>query len=315
MRKYSRILMALVACICMVSMIGVNVQASSSFEAYGLGSIIVDYEYDGEVLAGVDFKAYHVAETEDNSEYEMAEGFEDFEIDFPSLSYDEYWISIRNNLQNYVNLNMVEPTVEFTTDENGSYKLDDLEAGLYYISAGNFVADGTAYYSDPILIMVGYFMEEIWMYHYEAAPKVDVLPYEADQGLEVEKVWENISDDSQITDYIEVELYCNGELYDTVTLSRENDWSYEWEGIDQTATWAILETTTLEEYEVEYDYTYFKFIITNTYTGPEVDNYEYDESLPQTGTNAKSIPIYAGIGVGLIIVGAMVSKKGKNNEF
>lgn len=304
-------------CLCMVSTIGATAQATALVDDSSTGSVVIDYTYSDDPLDDVHFKLYHVAGTDDNSSYEMTEEFADFEIDFPSLSYDAYWISIRNNLENYINLNMIEPVQEFISDEFGSYTIKDIEAGLYFISADNVVIGDYAYFSDPILIMVGYYYEseEMWMYHYTAQPKVSVLPYEENQAMVIEKVWDNITISEQIPESIEVELYCNGALYDTVTLSEENLWTYKWEGIDQTAVWAVMETTSLEYFEVEYNYTYFNFVITNTYVGPEVDgNVLLDESLPQTGTQAKMIPIVAGLGVALITVGAYLSKKGKEDE-
>lgn len=316
MKKSARILAVIMMCVYLIPSITLDVQATEDTPITGeLGSVIVDYTYNDDPLDDVVFKVYHVAAKNDDYEYEMAEGFEDFEIDFDSLAYDAYWITTRNNLENHIAINAIEPVDEFVTDEFGYYKLEDLEAGLYIIDAANVVKDTDAYFSDPILIMVGYYFgtEEMWMYHYEVQPKSDVLAYTDDQELTITKVWENVVEGQDIPDEVEVSLYCDGQVYETVSLNSENNWTYTWYNIDQLATWGIQEVTEVEDFDVEYDKTYFDFTVTNTYVGPEV-LVDTTDSLPQTGTQAKMIPIYAGIGLVLIATGVFVDKKGKKNE-
>lgn len=325
MKLRARILAILMICMYMIPSLTVEADTTSQTltteieetDTVGtLGSVAIDYTYNDDPLDDVNFKVYCVAIKNESYQYEMQEGFEDIEIDFDSLAIDSYWISIRNNLENHISCNMIEWVHEFVTDEFGSYTLEGLEAGLYIIDAANVVEGTEVYFSDPILVMVGYYFEseEMWMYHYQVQPKSDVLAYTDDQELTITKVWNNVETWQELPESVEVELYCDGSVYETVVLSEENNWTYTWYNVDQLATWGVKELSEFEYFEVEYDKTYFDFEIINTYNGPEVLAAEYDESLPQTGTEAKMIPIFAGIGISLIAVGAFVDKKGKRNE-
>lgn len=273
-------------------------------------TIYIDYTYNDTPLDDVEFKLYHIAETNEDGEYETLERFSHFEIDYDQLTDETYWIQVSNNLDNYISINNLEPDQGFISDGLGQYEANDLEEGYYIIQAKNKVDDTVVYFSSPVLILVGYFENDIdmWLYYFTVQPKISQVLAEELESVSVEKIWENVSSTSLIPEEIEVQLYCDGELYDTVTLNEENEWFYLWSDVDPTATWGIVELTEFDDYEVNYDRTLNSFAIYNTYVGEGL------EELPQTGSFAHVIPVYAGIGVGLILLGALIGVKGKKDE-
>ena len=62
---------------------------------------------------------------------------------------------------------------------------------------------------------------------------------------------------------IQVELYRNDELQDTVTLSKENRWQYQWQDSDPSADWAVAELTPAC-YRAEYERSGNTFVVHNT---------------------------------------------------
>ncbi len=313
----------------MMFRINTTVQACELYDstyAGELGSIIIDYTYNDNPLDDVDFKVYKIASSV-NDEYDMTEKFVGFEIDFDALTSESYWISVRNNLENYIACKNIEQDMEFVTDCYGKYKIEDLEPGMYYIDAENVVEGNQEFFSEPILIMVGYYYpsDDMWLYHFTVEPKIDMMSYTGTYDITVMKTWEDVPSESLIPEYIEVELYCDGEVYDTVRLTEENGWTYSWYDIDESKEWGVLETTTLQDFEVEYNHTFFTFEIINTYVGDPVEEPEEEpedpsedpdkeETLPQTGTSANQIPITAGIGLVLITVGGVLNRRGREDE-
>ena len=71
---------------------------------------------------------------------------------------------------------------------------------------------------------------------------------------------------------VEVTLYRNGEVYDTVTLSPENDWSYTWEGLTDEFQWTVDEPSVPSGYAKTVRQDGWSFTVVNTH----VDN-------PKTG--------------------------------
>ncbi len=233
------------------------------------GKIIINYTYNDNPLDDVDFRVYQVAKLTENGIYEMMGDFADIEIDFYQLEVTSYWINLKNEIEHYVDYKMIKPEYEFITDDAGNYNLDDLDLGLYYITA-DFTDDGLyAYYSEPLLIFVGQYDEDVerWVYEFTITPKISMFSLDHPATITVNKTWENINNETVIPNSIEVELYCNGIVYDTVTLSEENLWSYTWQNIDLDQVWAVCEKTTLTDFEVSYDRNYYTFEIINTYIG------------------------------------------------
>lgn len=274
-------------------------------------AIVIDYVYNDDPLDDVEFGLYQIAEGTDIDQYEVLDAYSEIEIDFEKLYEESYWLELRNELEHYINYQNLEPDKVFLTDGLGQYTLEDLDAGLYYIEADPCVEDSVVYLSEPILIAVGYYDdgEEKWMHQFTVQPKIEVITLEDARHITVEKVWEDVISSLLVPESIEVALYCNGEVYDTVTLNEANSWYHIWYNVDPDATWAVCELSELEDYEVSYDRTCCDFQITNTYVG------EWEEELPQTGSDANVIPVYAGIGIGLIALGILIGyNKDKGDE-
>ena len=82
----------------------------------------------------------------------------------------------------------------------------------------------------------------------------------------VKKVWAddeagNIARPVNVT----VDLYEDGTLRDTVTLSEENKWQYRWESLDVTSSWTVAEREIPVNYEVMIDYNSQQYVIRNSY--------------------------------------------------
>lgn len=299
------------------SLISVNVFATENveFDEDAKGSIVIDYTHNSEPLDDVDFKVYYIATYVNEHEVVTNEKFADFDIEYAKLSSEEYWITTRDNLENYISVNQIECDMEFITDDLGQYKVEDLSLGLYYIEAESVVNDENLFYSEPIMIFVGQFDddENAWLYHFSIKPKVSVTDFDNAPDITVTKVWENSDDDFVKMQNVEVELYRDGELYDTVVLNEENSWEYTWYDMDPYADWAILETITLQDYNVDYSHDLYEFKIVNTYTGDLPDEPDDpDEEIPQTGSFANQIPIFSGVGLVLILVGFLIKIAGKS---
>lgn len=308
MKNSTKIILVLSTVLLLVSALSVNILAVDTSQD---GSITIDYTYNNNPLDDVHFRVYQVAKLGEDGLYALTSDFQDFELDFYQLEYTSYWIEAKNSLENYIDYQMLTPTHEFLTDDAGNYDLDDLQLGLYYIVA-DFADDGFYYYySEPIMIFVGQFDEDEnkWLYEFIIRPKVSIISLdEFPASLTVNKTWENIDCALLKPDSIEVQLYCNGTVVDTVILNEANLWSYTWYGIDTDQVWAVREKTQLSDFEVSYDRDCFTFEIINTYIG------QTDDEIPQTGSTIYLAAILASAGVVLILLGSLISQRGKYYE-
>ncbi|MFI3173187.1 MAG: Cna B-type domain-containing protein [Eubacteriales bacterium] len=310
-----KIVAALLTCLCVISTFTLTVFATDSspdiIDESTSNTIVIDYIYNDDPLDDVNFKLYQIAAGTEIDQYEVLDTYDELAIDLEELYSESYWIELRNELEHFIDYQNLTPDQIFVTDGLGEYKVDDLEAGLYYIEAEPCVEDSVVYFSEPILIAVGYYDdgEEMWLHHFTLQPKIEMMSLDDAKHITVEKIWVDVVSSLLIPESIEVALYRDGEVYDTVVLNEENDWYYVWYDMDPSATWTVCELTELEDYEVSYDRSCCDFQIINTYVG------SWEEELPQTGSDANVIPVYAGIGIGLIAFGILIGyNKGKDDE-
>ena len=136
----------------------------------------------------------------------------------------------------------------------------------------------------------------------------------------LKKVWDNERDILEYRpDGIDVEIYLDGEVYETVNLNKDNDWTYQWNS-DENGDWNFKELDVPEQYEVAIKIGENNITITNRLrddvTGtpqpePPKDDTTTDEDIPQTGQLWWPVPVMAVVGVLLIVLGLKLGFKGE----
>lgn len=118
----------------------------------------------------------------------------------------------------------------------------------------------------------------------------------------VEKVWSS-DDGASRPDSVTVALYDGNTLYDTVKLSKENNWTYHWENASVTGNWQVQEINIPKGYTPSYRVSGNTTTITNTYR------------LIQTGQLNWPIAVLGGLGVLLLVLGgAMMLTRRKRDH-
>lgn len=190
--------------------------------------------------------------------------------------------------------------VEKTTQEiNGKFIVEftDLKPGLYLIENdigfGTKVIDGEEkevnYQPTPYLICLPNWMTTAANpeYHWETDIKADysnkidfIAPInpgpdpENPPGypLRVSKIWldENGKklNENEHPNSIQVQLWRDNELYETVTLNQSNGWTKTWDKLDAKHRWTITEVP-VDGYTTDIDRLLFNYLITNTVKPPD----------------------------------------------
>lgn len=135
-----------------------------------------------------------------------------------------------------------------------------------------------------------------------------------------------------------MEIYRDLELYQTVVLSEENDWYYEWRDFDY-YDFRVREVVVPDGFRVEYDSNDTQYLIKNVLVPPpETTSISTDqtettttvssttlvttatsERIPQTGQLWWPVPVLGLLGVLLVAVGlrfrAMENRNDENESF
>ena len=144
--------------------------------------------------------------------------------------------------------------------------------------------------------------------------------------MENRTFWEDGGHEAERPESIVVQLLCGGKVYDTVTLSQDNSWRYQWENLSAGCAWSVVEKTVPDGYTVTVDRQGLTFLVTNTCgeeqpeepgepeepdTPDEPDTPEEPETpggqdepkLPQTGLLWWPVPLLACCGLLLFLIG------------
>ena len=127
----------------------------------------------------------------------------------------------------------------------------------------------TCTFEPALVALPGLGAEGLWQYDVAVAAKPDILTQpDADVEMKVLKLWKGDESRSDRPKSIEVEIFRNGESYETITLSAENNWSYTWTAKDDGTNWNVVERNIPEGYTMTVEERDTAFVLTNTRSTP-----------------------------------------------
>ena len=276
-KRFLSLLLALAAglivvcplCVCAA---GLDTDADASMTLY--------YQKDGEAFPGLNIAIHRVAQALPDGSFALVAPFSSYPISIHGITRQEQWTAVTDTLVSCVAAQQVPPSREMQTDQDGIARFDALQTGLYFVCGA--VAEGAyaQYEFRPFMIYVPTPQPDgTYDYHVEARPKcAGVLPK---THYTVTKLWQDAGDSAARPQEILVDIYRDGILVDTQTLSAGNNWSYTWQAVGEgTEHWTVAERTVPEGYTVSVQQNGSVFSIINT------DRESAFEAPPQTGDAA-----------------------------
>lgn len=232
------------------------------------GSItIVDKTHEGELLADIDVQLYKVAEFTDNSRTHIVldDTFKDFELDLDNLISSGDAEESARLCENFIAGHSIQPLAATVTDQNGKAVFSNINDGIYLVvqnqrDASNYTVTSTPFYVQmPNVDKDGNVNYQVTTY-----PKNGVTYPQESYDISVVKIWkDNNNRDKTRPESIQVGLYGNGELNETVTLSDINNWSYAWNDLSKDVNWDVQEIEIPDSYRMKSERNQNQFIITN----------------------------------------------------
>ncbi len=211
-------------------------------------SLTVEYIYSGKYLPGIKFDIFKVAEFTDDAHFELCGPFAGYAVDINS-SDDESRMAAANVLYGNAVRDGVSPGYSGVTDDSGKCRFQNLASGLYLIATLQSEYDGYLYSAAPYLIGLPNRVREKydWNYDITTNPKPERIkvPDSSDSDaytdIHVLKVWDNGNNPEKQPEELKVSIYCDGKLYNSVTLNESNRWSHTWERLSRGSNWVIAE--------------------------------------------------------------------------
>ena len=273
MKKQNSIYIKLiVAAFMFLTIFALPVQAAKN------GSItIIDKTYEGKLLENINVKLYKVADFTDNSRSEivMKDAFKDFELDIDKLVSSDALEESARLCESFIREHSIKPLATNITDENGKAVFSDISDGIYLVMQSQVNSDEYTVTSVPFYVQVP-FVDKNGNVNYQVTtyPKNEVVYPEDMDELSVIKIWkDNNNKDKMRPDYIEVGLYGNGQLKETVVLNNLNNWSYTWSDLSKDVVWNVEEIKVPDNYRMTSERNQNHITITNEFDS-DGDSYE-----------------------------------------
>ena len=227
----------------------------------------IHYQYETTNLGGATLYLYRVADRSDFSVFQPIAPFDSYlqaesrkdgaevGVERLDLSTNTAWQGLANTLKGWVvsssTEEKAEPIATLQTDADGNAAFPELTPGLYLVYADSLRSGRTTYTSEPTLIALPAmnYEENSWQTDVTCIPKTSKTVRNKPTGdkdpepitKKVLKIWEDEGLEDQRPESVTVELLRDGEVYDTVELSVENNWRYSWDKLDADYEWMISE--------------------------------------------------------------------------
>ncbi|MBQ7088375.1 MAG: Cna B-type domain-containing protein [Clostridia bacterium] len=276
-------------------------------------TLTLTYACDGTVFEDISVKLYKIADVSSDFQYKLTSPFEQSELILNGIRTNGEWNVIRSTLEANIIANNINADTVAKTDSSGTVCFEELKPGLYLTTVGVITKGELMCYFDSALVALpGLNTEGNWQYQVTVASKSEIKPpIDKEIELKVLKLWKGDEERNSRPKNIEVEIFKDGESYQKVELSQDDNWSYSWKAKDDGAKWTVIERSTPSGYTMTVENRNNSFILTNTYTPKNPDG-PFDA--PQTG-DTSNIMLYVILmivsGCMLIILGII----GKRNAY
>lgn len=227
------------------------------------GSLNIEYKYEDYKINNIDVDIYYVASVSEDYQYSLSGQFASYSVVLNGIKTTEELKNLEETIGSYISADKIEATNSGKV-VNNKISFKDLKTGLYYVKTQEIDEKDYKLSFESFLISVPSLDDNNkWNYDVKAFPKPYVfeLKYE-DITYTVIKEWRDNKDNRPKE--IAIEIFKDGEIFEEVALSSDNNWTYKWDTIDDGSKWTVIEKVVPSGYTVSINKNDNKFIIINT---------------------------------------------------
>lgn len=254
----------------------------------------LDYSQNGIGFAGLEIVVYRVAEAFPDGTFELISPYDTFPVNIHGITSQSEWQRVATTLVSYVTAEQISPTATAITDEQGMVFWESLPSGLYLVRGAVAKNEtGTYLFNDFMIYLPTPAADGTFLYDLQAKPKC--TSFKPATEYRVVKLWKDLGLEDQRPVSVIVDIYKDGQRYESVELNASNQWSYRWSDPDG-AQWHVVERDVPAGYQVSITSHETVFSITNTNPLPPPPP-------PATGDLFQTLPLAMGLSLsGLLLV-------------
>ncbi len=230
-------------------------------------SLKIVYANGGVSFEGLEVQLYRVAAVKDGYTFQLEAPFNKYSVNINDVKSQEEWRSVAITLSSYAIADGLTPTAEKVTDKNGVAEFTNLRAGMY-LTIGIREQTGKDFVVfEDFLTVIPYPADdgESYLYDLTAYPKCKVItPRDGTVPYKVIKQWKDDEKTKNRPKSVKIEIFKNGKLNESVTLTAENNWMYSWRVADDGSNWRVVERDVPSGYFVNVSEQETAFVVTNS---------------------------------------------------
>lgn len=223
-----------------------------------------------EPVAGVKLSLYQIAVSDDSGSYRLTTAFEQIGVNAGDLCSAEKCSDHVELLNRFIEKNNPDAADSKVTGKDGIVDFTELTDGIYFVKQTNTEEDfqklGYTYKTDSYLVVLPWTTGEITR-NVVCKPKGKITYPENETKIVVYKVWKDQNDKAgRRPESITVGLWCNGKLQEKKILNAANNWTCQWENLNNGKKWEVKELDIPDGYTSEITSEESIYTITNTFT-------------------------------------------------
>ena len=281
MKKRILLFISLIA-ICLTVFSPLCVNAVTPLDPDAKASLTISYQKDGAAFSDLIVGIYRVAQAFPSGKFELIEPFSSYPVNIHDIMVQEQWTNVANTLNAYTVSNHVTPDTETLTDAEGLAVFTNLETGLYLVE--EVVAENTngTYVFNRFMVYLP-IPQTDGSYNYAVEAKPKCTNFVPKTQYTVTKLWQDSGNQASRPKEVSVEIYKDGQLYETQILSASNNWTYTWFApSEEYSKWTVTEPSVSAPYKVTVRENGSSFSVINTWYTPT--------DAPQTGDTFAPLP-------------------------
>ena len=263
---------------------------------------------DTVALGNVMVRLYNVADVSADYQFTLNQKFDATGLIVNGIKTNSEWDVVCDTLETYIVADSIEADAILTTNSNGQVRFENLKSGLYLAIADSVISDGITYLFKSALVSLPNLNEDgAWQYDVLVTSKSEMIPPSEQEEFKIVKLWKGDTGKNSRPNSVEVEIFKDEAIYETVILSQDNNWSYSWSTKDVDSHWTVIEKNVPSGYIMTVEKSGNTFVMTNNSTLPNDPSYS-----PQTGESFNilfALMIVISFGCILIILGIIGKRK------
>ncbi len=234
-------------------------EAKEAVDTSALCSLKLTFQASGRDCAGITADLYYVAAADESLTFTPTPAYAGCPVKINGLQSQTEWKELCEAIGSYIVADRKVPDHHAVSAVDGTAAFADLPLGLYYVKphGGSIPENGFApfFVTAPSLGDDGH-----WLYDLCVTPKYSEVPVPYEYT--VIKLWDDGTGEGR-PDRITLKIFKDGDLFDTVVLSGENNWKYTFKAYHE-GVWNVAEENVPDGYTVSVSRTAGSFIVTNT---------------------------------------------------